>query len=146
MRINCHVSLGAHISKIIWDDISYHHTCLSSGWLSWRWHLIWMSYCNVIRSSGLHTPPLFKSCGWDSKFWFFTTRGGPSTLPYKMTLRENHYRKPRRTFVPTHSTLADRWNFNRHNIYHVRVLQSRAFLTLKCVNYLSETRMQWQIC
>ena len=31
----------------------------------------------------------------------------------------------------------NRWNFNRRNIYHVHVFLSRAFLTLKCVNHIS---------
>ena len=35
------------------DDIPYHH--MSSGWLSWNWYLILMSYDNVIMSSGWHT-------------------------------------------------------------------------------------------
>ena len=114
------------------DDISYHH--MPSGWLSWR-HLIWMSYCNVIMSSGWHALPLLSHA--DDVAFFFTTCCGPSTRPYERSLWENHYRKLRWNFVPTHSTLADRWKFNRRNIYHVHVLQSRAFLTLKCVNHLS---------
>ena len=36
------------------DDI-YRH--MSSGWLSWNWYLIRMSYDNVIMSSGWHTLP-----------------------------------------------------------------------------------------
>ena len=37
------------------DDISYHY--MLSGWLSWNWYLIRMSYDNVILSSGWHTLP-----------------------------------------------------------------------------------------
>ena len=37
------------------DDISYHH--MSSGWRSWSWYLIRMSYDNVIMSPGWHTLP-----------------------------------------------------------------------------------------
>ena len=70
MRINCHVCLGAHISKINWDDISYHHTCMSSGSLSWRWHITWMSYCNVIKSSGWHTLQLLSHADETENFDF----------------------------------------------------------------------------
>ena len=37
------------------DDISYHH--MSSGWLSWSWYFIQMSYDNAIMSSEWHTLP-----------------------------------------------------------------------------------------
>ena len=38
------------------DDILFHS--MSSGWLNWGWFLIWMSYGNVIMSSGWDTLPL----------------------------------------------------------------------------------------
>ena len=37
------------------DDISYHH--MPTGWLSWSWYLIRMSYDNVIMLSGWHMLP-----------------------------------------------------------------------------------------
>ena len=56
---------------------------MSSGWLSWSWCLIRRSYdawCYyVIRMT---YASILKSSGWYSKFRFFTTRGGPSALPY----------------------------------------------------------------
>ena len=71
----------------------YHH--MSSGLL---WHLIWMNYCISIMSSGWHTLPLLSHADEMTNFVAL------------QDLAENHYRKPRRNFVPTHSTLADRWN------------------------------------
>ena len=67
------------------DNISYHH--MSSGWLSWSWYLIRMSYDNVIMSSGWHTLPFLSHASWwDSKFWFFfTIRGGPTVPLYHAT-------------------------------------------------------------
>ena len=89
------------------DDILFHF--MSPGWLNWGWFPTWMSYGNVIMSSGWDTllflshpgaisparcrfQPVLPGAalrrnwsGWDNKSWFSTTRGGPSALPYHAT-------------------------------------------------------------
>ena len=62
---------------------------MSSGWLTWRWRLIRMSYGKFIMSSGWHTLP-FMSSGWLTWRWYlirmsygkFIMSSGWHTLPF----------------------------------------------------------------
>ena len=101
------------------DDI-YHH--MSSGWI---WHIIWMNYCISIMSSGWHTLPLLSHADEMTNFVGIQDLVGKPLSKTKTKFCAN--------------PLNTGWQvkFNRRNIYHVHDLQSRAFLILKCVNYLS---------
>ena len=65
------------------DDILDH--LVSSRWLNWSWYLSWVTAMLLCHPDERYASFL-KSSGWDSKFRFFTTRGGPSGLPYSIAV------------------------------------------------------------
>ena len=101
---------------------------MSSGWL---WDLIWMSYCISVMSSGWHTLPLLSHADEIANFDFSQHAVALQDLLGKPLP------KTKTKFCANPLKTGWQVQFNRRNIYHVHVLQSRAFLTLKYVNYLS---------
>ena len=66
-----------YVIRMTYSSISCHPDDLtefgfSSGWVTAMLYVIRMRYTSFLKSSG-----------WDSKFRFSTTRGGPSALPYR---------------------------------------------------------------
>ena len=106
------------------DDI-YNH--MSSGWL---WHLIWMSYCSIM-SSWWHTLSLLSNADEIANFDFSQHAVALQDLVGKPLS------KTKTKFCANPLNTGWQVKFNRRNIYHVHVLQCRAFLTLKCFIYLS---------
>ena len=110
--------------------MTYRRCIMSSGWLTWRWYLIRMSYGKFIMSSGWHTLP-FMSSGWLTWDWFLIRisygnvimSSGWDTLPFLshpdeianfdfpqhavalQRFRKTGHRKPRVVMMPTLSPL-----------------------------------------